>query len=129
MPIAQAPPPAPDVVVYDVFIETGPHQLTTYAISAKYDPAAVDVVSVQGGDPPYDGSPHAVPATYSPGTLTLTDFRLGGGPAGMVRVARVAVRTKNGQMPVLRMGVDRVTDKDGRPIRAHVRLVPVAPTP
>lgn len=127
-PIETASAP-PDVVAYDVFIDTGPHQLTTYAISASYDPNAVEVVGVQGGDPPYDGSPRAVPATYSPGVLTLTDFRLSGGPAGCVRIARIAAQTKNGQMPVLRVSVDRVTDKDGRSIGARVRLVPVPAAP
>ncbi|MHC5039334.1 MAG: cohesin domain-containing protein [Planctomycetota bacterium] len=109
-----------------VSVDVGDRMLGGYALELRYDPEAVEVVSVQRpGREGFPGSPMAEPATFAKGTTPLVGFHVGGYfPSGLIHVAVVRFKAKKPGKHPLSLSVKSLYSPEGKPVPGTGQLSP-----
>jgi hypothetical protein len=110
---------------YALLVDAGDEPLAAWQVELTYDPAAVRIVGVEGGRPPWQEAPYYDPKGLDAGRMLVAAFTLESDPpAGVTRVARIHVQETGWREASIRVKLTAAAAAEGRRIGATVRLVP-----
>jgi len=106
-------------------VDSGSAVLAAYQVEVLYDPAAVSLVGIEGGDEPFAAPPYYDPRGLTAGRVVIAAFTVGARPvSGGGRVARLHLEERAEVAEPLALRILAAGDPEGRRIEAQARLVP-----
>ena len=104
-----------------VTVNVGNTPLGAYSVTVTYDPAALTIASVAGGDTPeFSGSPTTNPGSFTSGTTNISAFQTSSltGPTGVVSITRVTFNAVGPGTTTVGLTVRSLFDTASNPISA-----------
>ncbi len=107
----------------DVYIDAGANELGAYQFEALYDPEALYIVGVEGGDKPFGDAPFYDPEGLGRGRIIIASYTTGETRMGMMMVARLhlALKKKDAKIKKLVLTVS-AGPPDARTFPARISL-------
>ncbi len=121
--IAQ-PVTTPRFETRDIFVDSHATPLAAYQFELTADPAAVQIVGVEGGEhPAFNPAPYYDPAALMHNRIIIAAFNTGHDlPTGSTRVARLHLRIISPNEPKYDLKLESAADASGNRIDAAVRM-------
>ena len=109
----------------DLFVDTGERPLAAYQVELTYDPAALKLAGLEGGEGPFAPPPYYDPRGLTAGRVVIAAFTTDPNPpAGRIRAARVHVMVEGDAAPDLSGKLVLAATVGGERVGATLEVIP-----